>query len=75
MSVLRIHAQDASAAADIEDNLVFEDMTVLVDGVTVRTSANIIFLKTEEQVISKTVDAAVLIWWTYQHLLMNACKK
>lgn len=72
LCVSRIHAQNASAAADIEDDLVLEDMTVLVDGVTVRTGANIVFLKAVWQVVSKSVDDPIVIRRAYQHLLMNA---
>lgn len=57
---MRIHAQNARAAADIEDNLIFEEMAVLVNGVPVRASANIIFLKAEQQIVSKSVDVRVV---------------
>jgi hypothetical protein len=40
-----IHAQNTSSTADIEDNLVLEDVAVLVDGVAVRACAHIIFLE------------------------------
>jgi hypothetical protein len=39
-----IHAQNTGSTADIEDNLVLEDVAVLVDRVAVRAGANIIFL-------------------------------
>lgn len=40
-----IHAQNTSSTADIEDDLVLEDVAVLVDGVAVRACAHIIFLE------------------------------
>lgn len=58
---LRIHAQNASAAADIEDNLVLEEMAVLVDGVAIRTGANIVFLKAGRQVVSNFVNVLDVI--------------
>lgn len=40
-----IHAQNTSSTADIEDDLVLEDVAVLVDGVAVGACAHIIFLE------------------------------
>lgn len=43
-----IHAQNTSSTADIEDDLVLEDVAVLVDGVAVGACAHIIFLEGRE---------------------------
>lgn len=39
-----VHGQDGSTAANIEDNLVLEDVLVLHDGVHVRARAHLVFL-------------------------------
>jgi hypothetical protein len=38
------HAENAGTAADIKDNLVLEDVLILVDGITIRPSTDIVFL-------------------------------
>jgi hypothetical protein len=42
---LNVHAENTSTAAHIEDNLVLEDVAVLIDGITVGSSTDIIFLQ------------------------------
>jgi hypothetical protein len=37
------HAENAGTAADIKDNLVLEDVLILVDGITIRPSTDIVF--------------------------------
>lgn len=39
-----IHAQDAGPAAHIENDLVLEEVLVLIDGISVRSCADLIFL-------------------------------
>ena len=39
------HAQDGGAAADIEDDLVLEEVAVLVDGVAVALGPDLVFLQ------------------------------
>src|SRR6266498_3119478 len=39
-----LHGQDGSATTNIEDNLVFEDVAVLVHGISVGESTDLIFL-------------------------------
>lgn len=39
------HAEDGSAAADIEDDLVLEEVGVVVDGIAVALGADLIFLR------------------------------
>lgn len=41
---VHLHGEDGSAAADIENNLVLEEMTVLSDGVHVGPRADLVFL-------------------------------
>jgi hypothetical protein len=38
------HAEDGGAAADVEDDLVLEEVGVVVDGVAVALGADLIFL-------------------------------
>lgn len=38
------HGENGSTAADVEDDLVLEDVLVLHDGIHVRPRANLIFL-------------------------------
>ena len=40
----RIHAEDTGSAADVEDDLVLENVAVLVDGIAVRPGTDIVFL-------------------------------
>ena len=40
----RVHGKDAGTAANIEDNLVLEEVGVLVNGVAVASCADFIFL-------------------------------
>ena len=39
-----VHAQDAGATAHVENDLIFEDVLVVDDGIPVRASADFIFL-------------------------------
>lgn len=41
---LYVHAENTGSASNIENDLVLEDVTVLVDSVAVGSCANIIFL-------------------------------
>lgn len=40
----RVHGEDTGTAADIEDNLVLEEVGILVDRVAVASCANLVFL-------------------------------
>lgn len=40
-----IHAENTSSTSNIENNLILEDVTVLVDRIAIRASADIIFLR------------------------------
>lgn len=42
-----LHAEDTGTAANIQDNLVLENVAVLVDGVAVGAGADIVFLHEE----------------------------
>lgn len=42
--IVDVHAENTGTAADIEDDLVLEDVAVLVDGITVGSCTDIIFL-------------------------------
>lgn len=70
------HGQDAGTTADIEDDLVLEEVAVLVDGIAVAASAHIIFLKQSSLVNSHALS---LVWIeslncgaTYEHLLVDS---
>jgi hypothetical protein len=39
-----IHAENTRSAADIENNLILEDVAVLVDRIAVRASSDVVFL-------------------------------
>lgn len=67
-----IHAQNTGTTADIEDDLVLEDVAVLVNGVAVRAGANIVFLK-QNSSQSENVIRREHVISTYQHLLVNTC--
>jgi len=41
---LHVHAENTGSAPDIENDFILENVAVLVDGVTVRSRANVIFL-------------------------------
>jgi hypothetical protein len=43
--IVNIHAENTGTATDIEDDLVLEDVAVLVDGITVGSCTDIIFLR------------------------------
>lgn len=43
-----LHAEDTGTAANIQDNLVLEEVAVLVDGVAVRAGTDIVFLYAED---------------------------
>ena len=65
-----LHGQDGRSAADIEDDLVLEDVGVLSDGVHVRPSADLIFLVTMSASIPTTFSRRKLTsisswmpWW------------
>jgi hypothetical protein len=42
---VNIHAENTGTTADVKDDLVLEDVTVLVDGITVGSRTDIIFLQ------------------------------
>ena len=44
IAFLHVHAENTGSAPDIENNLILENVAVLVDRVTVRSRANVIFL-------------------------------
>jgi hypothetical protein len=45
------HAQDAGAASDVKDDLVLKKMLILVNGITVGSSTDVIFLKTIRKIM------------------------
>lgn len=42
--ICHVHAKNASAASNVQDDLVLEDMTILVDSIAVGSGADIVFL-------------------------------
>ncbi len=47
------HAQDGCTASDIQDNLVLEDVSVLIDGISVRLCSNLVLLLLGRLQVSK----------------------
>ena len=72
-----IHAQNTSATANIENNLVLEEVAVLVNGVAVGTRANVVFLLDTKRLsnMSHTGHCGVNIPAFLHGYLRNAKKK
>jgi hypothetical protein len=80
-----VHGENGGTAADIEDDLVLEDVLILHDGVHVRARTNLIFLyeamPCQIPVCDKSMPLGIVGLQvhggggskTYQHLLVNAC--
>lgn len=60
------HAEDGCATADIEHDLVLEEVFAVVDSVSVASRSYFVFLKLVN-VARSTLRT------TYQHLFVNAC--
>lgn len=62
-----LHAEDPGAASDIKHNLVFEQVFVLVDRVSVRPCPHLVFLLTWSAACPASAQSEV----PYQHFFMN----
>lgn len=69
------HAQDCCTAANVQDDLVLEDMSILVDCISVRPRANIIFLRKSmfsSAMVAGEVEVLLGFRKTHQHFLVYA---
>ena len=66
-----VHAENTGTATNVQDNLILENVTILVDRITVRSGTDIIFLEKRSALVINVVCEMCAIL-TYKHFLMNA---
>lgn len=65
---MSVHAEDSGTTTDIKHNLVLKEVCILIDGISVGSCADFVFLG----FVSYSFSLVPFMRCTYQHLLVDA---